>query len=242
MVVPVPSSKLKYIPNSSYVPADGSAPANLITAATDQAFLIAKDAAFNVTDLLENGSMWAFRAIADCEKELDKIERTVDDLLPKAITHVAERKARELLACVRLVTELERIADLLLSTAHQIRRISGRLGPRDRSDLRKMTTGVHKMIEEAHAAMNQRDVQHIAAVIHADRDIDRLRSAIFRRHVESNSSKDPQDRTGTLFATQALERAGDHTTNIAEEVYRLIYGTTIRHMPEREKKTKLENS
>jgi phosphate uptake regulator len=42
-----------------------------------------------------------------------------------------------------------------------------------------------------------------------------------------------------LFATQAIERAGDQVTNIAEEAYRLISGDTLRHTPVKERKSKL---
>jgi len=60
--------------------------------------LIARDAVFNVRDFLSDGSRLAFLAIKDCEKELDQIERKIDDQLPEAITRVGEAKARELLA------------------------------------------------------------------------------------------------------------------------------------------------
>jgi phosphate uptake regulator len=240
MVTPMVSSR--NIAPTTYVPADGSAPAGLITAATEQAFLITKDAIYNVTDFLSNGSIWAFRTIADCEKELDKIERTVDSMLPKAITHVAERRARELLACVRVVTELERVADLMLHAAHEVRPLAANMSVRDRADLLKMTGGLKTMVDESHAGMNARDVQHVATVIRADDAIDRFRDAIFRRHLGLAPTKDTRDRIRFLFAAQALERAGDHMTNIAEELYRLIYGMTLRHMPEKEKKIKLERA
>jgi phosphate uptake regulator len=32
---------------------------------------------------------------------------------------------------------------------------------------------------------------------------------------------------------QALERAGDHTTNLAEDLYSLIEGRTLRHAPKK---------
>jgi len=71
--------------------------------------LIARDAVFNVRDFLSDGSRLAFLAIKDCEKELDQIERKIDDQLPEAITRVGEAKARELLACLKFITDLERI-------------------------------------------------------------------------------------------------------------------------------------
>src|SRR6202171_6420561 len=59
-----------------------------------KACLIARDAAFNVRDLLTNSSRMAFLAIKDCEKELDLIERQIDERLPAAITRVNEARRR----------------------------------------------------------------------------------------------------------------------------------------------------
>src|SRR5215470_9545078 len=68
-----------------------------------KACLIARDAAFNVRDLLTNSSRMAFLAIKDCEKELDLIERQIDERLPAAITRVKEARARQLLACLKCI-------------------------------------------------------------------------------------------------------------------------------------------
>ena len=82
-----------------------------------KACLIARDAAFNVRDLLTNSSRMAFLAIKDCEKELDLIERQIDEQLPAAITRVNETRARQLLSSLKSTTDLERIGDLVMSVA-----------------------------------------------------------------------------------------------------------------------------
>src|SRR6201984_1642384 len=80
---------------------------------TLRACLIARDATYNVQDLLTNSSRMAFLAIRDCEKELDQIGRRIDEQLPGAITRVNERKARQLRASLKCLTDLERIGDLV---------------------------------------------------------------------------------------------------------------------------------
>src|SRR5208283_1298391 len=50
-----------------------------MTGLVEQACLVAKDAAFNLRDFLENSSNMAFIAVKDCEKELDRAERKIDD-------------------------------------------------------------------------------------------------------------------------------------------------------------------
>src|SRR3984957_10908823 len=64
-----------------------------------QACLVAKDSAFNVGEYTRDSSKMAFLAVKDCEKELDRIERKVDERITGAITAVNEAEARELLAC-----------------------------------------------------------------------------------------------------------------------------------------------
>ena len=91
-----------------------------LTALVVRGCLIARDAVFNVRDFLADGSRLAFLAIKDCEKELDQIERKIDEQLPEAITRVGEAKARELLACLKFITDLERIGDLAYSAVMQL--------------------------------------------------------------------------------------------------------------------------
>src|SRR6266496_5649219 len=85
-----------------------------------KACLIARDAAFNVCDLLTHSSRMAFLAIKDCEKELDLIERQIDERLPAAITRVNEARARQLLSSLKSTTDLERIGDLVMSVAMRV--------------------------------------------------------------------------------------------------------------------------
>src|SRR6202795_5188574 len=83
-----------------------------LTALVVRGCLIARDSVFNVRDFLADGSRLAFLAIKDCEKELDEIKRKMDEHLPEAITRVSEAKSLELLACLKFITDLERIGDL----------------------------------------------------------------------------------------------------------------------------------
>jgi Na+/phosphate symporter len=85
-----------------------------------RACLIAKDAAFNAKDYIATRSQMAFVAVQQCEKELDQVERQVDESMPTAITEVTEPEARELLASLKFTIDLERIGDLIWSIARRI--------------------------------------------------------------------------------------------------------------------------
>src|SRR5207302_932706 len=74
-----------------------------LTKMTLKACLIARDAVSNMRELFTTPSRIAFLAIRDCEKELDQIERYIDEHLPDAITQVSELEARKLLACLKFI-------------------------------------------------------------------------------------------------------------------------------------------
>ena len=204
-----------------------------LTALVLRACLIARDAVFNVHDSLGGGSRLAFLAIKDCEKELDQIERKIDEQLPQAITRVGETKARELLACLKFITDLERIGDLAYSAVMQLQPRREKLPSADARALAEMASLLCEMLEQIHKGFLTRDPVHAQSVLRADPEVDRLCHALFQRHLaEPNKAggNAPRERNfDILLAAQALERIGDHAKNLAEEIYGLAEGRSLRH-------------
>jgi phosphate transport system protein len=198
-----------------------------------KACLIARDAAFNVRDLLTHSSRMAFLAIKDCEKELDLIERQIDERLPAAITRVDEARARQLLSSLKSTTDLERIGDLVMSVALRAQARRTKLAASDLRPLVEMSTILRDMLDLVHKGLVTLDLECARNVLQMDKDVDRLCHGLFQRHLEANVS--PGDVSGfeVLLMAQALERAGDHTTNLAEDLYNLIEGRSVRHMPKK---------
>jgi phosphate transport system protein len=200
---------------------------------TLRACLIARDATFNIQDLLTNSSRMAFLAIRDCEKELDQIERRIDEQLPGAITRVNERKARQLLACLKCITDLERIGDLVMSVAHRVQARSGQIPGSDVRYLVQMSVIVREMLEDIHNGFVSLDVEKARKVLRTDADLDRICHTLFQRHLADNVHERDSLGFDVLLMAQALERSGDHAKNLAEELYGLIEGHTLRHSPKR---------
>jgi phosphate transport system protein len=191
--------------------------------------LIARDAVYNVKDFLADGSRLAFLAIKDCEKELDQIERKIDEQLPEAITRVGEAKARELLACLKFITDLERIGDLAYSAVMQFQARREKLPAADTRQLVEMTLLLREMLEEIHKGFLDRDVAHAQTVLRSDPEVDRLCHSLFQRHLAEPNTSSGQKNFDILLAAQALERIGDHAKNLAEELYGLSEGRSLRH-------------
>ena len=197
-----------------------------------RACMVASDAAFNFRDYLANSSHMAFLAVRDCEKELDRIEQEMDEDLPAAITQVSELEARELLACLRFSNELERIGDLLWWVANRAHSYPAKVPKADSQQLMEMTAILEKMLQSIRDGFTLRQLEPASYVLRADREIDQVYGALFRRHVAGGEEK-LQQGADVLLMAQALERCGDHATNLAEELFRLIEGRSLRHMPKK---------
>jgi phosphate transport system protein len=198
-----------------------------------RACLIARDAAFNVRDLLTSSSRMAFLAIKDCEKELDLIERQIDEQLPAAITRVNEARARQLLSTLKSTTDLERIGDLVMSVAMRAQARTSRMAASDVRQLVEMSAVLREMLDLIHKGFSTLDLECARKVLQMDKEIDRVCHALFQKHLAETVAQGDSSHFEVLLMAQALERAGDHTTNLAEDLYSLIEGRSLRHMPKK---------
>lgn len=195
--------------------------------------MIARDAAFNVQDLLTNSSRMAFLAIKECEKELDQIERQIDENLPAAITRVNETRARQLLSTLKSTTDLERIGDLVMSVAMRVQARTVKIPASDVRQLVEMSSVLREMLDLIHQGFSTLDLECARKVLQMDKDIDRICHGLFQEHLAETVPQGDTSGFEILLMAQALERAGDHTTNLAEDLYSLIEGKSLRHVPKK---------
>ena len=192
------------------------------------ACLVARDAVMNVAEGLANASSLAFVTVKECEAELDEIDRYVDDRIAGELTEASPKRVKELLACLKFVLDLERIGDLVLTIVGRARAYGSQLSVQDRADLHDMCRILEQMLTLVHKANAERDVQPALAAHRLDGEMDALRTRIYSRQV-SRRNRDIALSLEIFLMAQALERAGDHAKNLAEEVCHLVEGRTMRH-------------
>ncbi len=197
---------------------------------TIEACRLAKEAAAAAAEGIATGSSPLLNSLRQRERELDTLDMEIDSSVTAAITEVAPAQARELLACMKFMISLERIGDLLLSFANSAQAAAGRIDSEDTRDLTRMATVLEKMLTDVGDAFSRRDVGKAIDVLRADSEVDRLRNLIFLRHIENPENIAHQASLQIIFMTQALERAGDHAKNLAEEVCHFVSGHTVRHV------------
>ena len=125
---------------------------------------------------------------------------------------------------MKFMIDLERIGDLVSSFGGCAQAIGARIEMDDVKDLIHMATVLEQMLADIHDAFSPRDLDRVISVLRADAVIDRIRNLIFIRHVENKEGTAGPEGIHVLFMAQALERAGDHTKNLAEEVCHLVTG------------------
>src|SRR6267143_1910002 len=138
---------------------------------TVEACRLAKEAAGAAAEGIATGSTILLDSLRQRERELDAIDREIDDGVTTAITEVGPAEARELLACMKFMIGLERIGDLLLSFANSALAAGGRRDPQDMRDLTRMATVLEKMLTDVGDSFSGRDVKKAVDVLRADAEM-----------------------------------------------------------------------
>jgi phosphate transport system protein len=168
------------------------------------------------------------------DSEVDDLEKRIDELV---ITYISThgpmaRDCRFLITASKISSELERIADQATTLARRARDLNKHPALKSLSNIPTMAAEVQEMLSQSIKAFVDRDTDLALEVIGRDKLVDsEYKEAVL--DVESAIMSDPGT-TGRelhlLTVAKALERAGDHATNIAEEVFYLYKGQDIRHV------------
>jgi phosphate transport system protein len=207
-----------------------ASPGSHLLELTLDAFRVAHRASAAAGEGFAAASKELYGEVRDCERELDSLDRDIDDLVTTTITRVADDEARTLLACMKCGISLERIGDLLLSFVNRAEAIAAHMDRDDVRDLAAMTSHLERMLADVEIAFRTRSLDRAVHVLRADSEIDRLRNVITFRHLEPAEGLRRLDSFHVLGMAQEIERAGDHVKNMAEEVCHLVSGRTIRHV------------
>ena len=212
------------------IPQGPDSDGDYLVSLTLRACHLAQNAAAHAADALGSDAPALYAKVDECERELDRLDRELDQQLSAALAGASEPWRRELLACMKCMTDLERIGDLVASFASTARAVGRSVEPRDVQELIRMASVLEKMLAEAYQAFAGRDVTRAISVLRTDGELDRLRNLLFVRHVENPEGEPCRESIQVLLMAQALERAGDHVKNVAEEVCHFVSGKTLRHV------------
>ncbi len=142
---------------------------------------------------------------------------------------------RTILTVFRISANLERIGDYAKNIAKRSEAIMDHPPPNGSgASLRRMARQVELMLKDVLDAYIQRDADMARDVRERDIEVDQMYAALFREYL-TFMMEDPRNITTCMhlhFMAKNIERMGDHTTSIAEQVMYLVTG----EMPEEERR------
>src|SRR6266568_4400826 len=201
--------------NSSCAKKEEMIHSEALIALTGRAYQLAIAAAQSAADLILGASSALPRVVA-YERELDELDREIDERVAVELVNTTVEQVREKLACLKCMIDLERIGDLLLSFATRADAVRARLDMQDLRDLGDMLSVFAKMLGDTESAFSARDHALALQVLRADREVDRLHNLIVMRHLEPELDFGGPDSVHVITMAQAIERAADHVKNTAE--------------------------
>ncbi len=164
---------------------------------------------------------------------LDRLENTIDEECIRILVtrQPAAADLRLVLAMLKINTDLERIGDLATSIARETIKLDGKPTLKPLVDIPVMAALTIEMIKEVFLAITEKNAERAKNVIGRDHEIDALNIQIYRElfsYMMENAGTITQA-LGLIMVSKALERIGDHATNLAERAVYYIEGEEIRH-------------
>jgi phosphate transport system protein len=174
---------------------------------------------------------------------VDDLEREVESLVVRllALRQPMARDLRQILAALKIASDLERIGDYAANVAKRSIALSQVPPVRPVYSLPRMGRLGQEMIKDMLDAYVERDADKALAVWLRDEELDEMYTSLFRELL-TYMIEDPRNITACthlLFMAKNLERIGDHTTNIAETLYFLVHGTPLTQARPKRDRTSL---
>ncbi|HEV8033487.1 phosphate signaling complex protein PhoU [Yoonia sp.] len=190
--------------------------------------------------LVEEAILKAVKSLADRDTELaeevregdkriDALEIQINDEAARTIALRApvSKDLRSVLTVLRLAASLERIGDYAKNIAKRTS-VLVEMNSVNGSDaaLRRMAREVEQMLKDTLDAYLRGDAELAEDVRQRDQEVDQMYNALFREFL-TFMMEDPRNITPCMhlhFMAKNIERMGDLTTNMAEQVIYLVTG------------------
>lgn len=173
-------------------------------------------------------------------KEVHIIENKINDLqiqIDNACLQVLAKQGpvakdlRLILSIIKINTDLERMGDQCVNIAHIGRELIERKFSNSLQDLELMFGSSRAMVKASLDCFVKMDVDAAQKVLDMDDQVDAFKKKINQTSVANMKTdiEHLQDHLDFILIARNLERLGDHSTNIAEDVIFAFSGKDVRH-------------
>ena len=175
--------------------------------------------------------------VIDGDDEIDRREVELEEECLKvlALHNPVASDLRFIVACLKIENDLERIADLASNIAERSVSFSAKTELAVPQRIREMVETCARMLRQSIDSFVRGDAALARRICDEDAQVDRANRLIIQELLEA-MHRDPaciDQGVELISVSKALERIGDHATNIAEDVVYLVEGDIIRHRAKR---------
>ena len=183
-------------------------------------------------DALARRDRRAAQHVVENDDALDEKEREIGHgvLRLLALRQPIARDLREILAALRIASDIERIGDYAANIAKRSIRLDHAAPVPLASGLAALNRLAGELLRDVLRAWRTRDADLAHAVWERDAALDTLHTSLVRELL-ARMAADPAgiaSCTHLLFVAKNLERIGDHATNIAENIWFVARGEPLR--------------
>jgi phosphate transport system protein len=170
-------------------------------------------------------------SVVETDAKVDQLQHDVDNLAVRmlALRQPMARDLREIVAAIKIASDLERICDYAANVAKRSIVLNQTPAARPVYALPRMARLAQLLVKDVIDAYVERDADKAYAVWMRDEELDEMYASLFRVLL-TYMMEDPRNispSTHLLFMAKNIERIGDHATNIAEDLYYLVHGTPL---------------
>jgi len=164
---------------------------------------------------------------------IDRLDVEIDDAVLRALALQAPVAAdlREVVAIKMIATDLERVGDLARNLAKSAARLAVHPETPLPPALLRLARSAQEMLRRALNAFSEVDAGEARRVLSADDEVDRMQDEVVRGELAAIAGhpEDASPAVDFILAAKNLERVGDHSTNIAEDVVLMAEARNIKH-------------
>jgi phosphate transport system protein len=185
-----------------------------------------------VKALMERNDSLAEEVIVG-DKEINALEVDIEE----AILHIlalwqpVAKDLRFVMGCSKIANDLERLGDQATNVAERAIMLNQRPRLALMNAVQSLADISLSMYQNVIDAFSRLDCDQAAQVCGQDNTADDLNIKIIRRLIDSMSSENAvvERAVHTVIVANSLERVGDLSTNIAENIYFIAQGINVKH-------------
>ena len=173
----------------------------------------------------------AARVVAG-DTRVDELEQEVQHFTVRmlALRQPVAADLRQVVAALKISSELERIADYAANVAKRSLVLNQLPAVRPVSGVLHLARIVQEILKDILDAFTEQDVEKAIRVWNRDEEVDDMYTGLFRELI-TYMMEDPRTITACthlMFMAKNIERIGDHATNIAEVLHFHVVGTPLQ--------------